>query len=176
MSQLTDEELMWNVAQGQLDDMSILFERYHLRIYNFLYQMVRDQAICEDITQNVFYKAIRYKHSYNKGNFASWIFKIARNNLSDYWVQQKKNNNNIAIDNISETIETDTNTNKEEITHLYSILDKLSNEDKELVVMNKLQGIKYEDIATQINSSPGAVKVKVHRILKKLRTHYFETA
>ena len=61
LKQLTDEELMHDVSKGNLDAMTFLFERYHLRIYNFLFQMVRDKAVCDDLTQNVFYKAIRYR-------------------------------------------------------------------------------------------------------------------
>ena len=41
--------------------------------------------------------------------------------------------------------------------------------------MNRFQGIKYDSIAQIIGSSEGAVKVKMHRIIKKLKTVYFET-
>ena len=163
---------MTAVAQGSLPQMSVLFDRYHKRIYNFLYQMVKDEAVCEDITQNVFYKAIKYKHSYRGGKFVSWIFKIARNNLADYFELQKRKQPNIAIEQLETPQEEGL---EEEVAHLYQALDALATADKELIVLSKIQGISYEDIAQMTDSSTGAVKVKTHRILKKLRTLYFET-
>ena len=54
-------------------------------------------------------------------------------------------------------------------------MGKLKVEEKELIVMNRIQGIKYDRIAEIIGSNEGAVKVKIHRIINKLRTVYFET-
>ena len=76
-------------AKGDLDQMRYLFDRYHLRIYNFFQKMVRNRSVSEDLTQDVFAKVIRYRSSYNHGNFASWIFTIARNIFSTYYQKQK---------------------------------------------------------------------------------------
>ncbi len=175
MKQLTDEELMHDVAGGNLDAMTFIFERYHLRIYNFLYQMLRDKDVAEDITQNVFYKAIRYRSSYKGGQFVSWIFKIARNLLSSHYQEKQRSFNNIKVDDLSEEIEINKRDSTEDIAHLHSVLKTLKEEDRELIIMNRLQGMKYDAIAVITNSTEGAVKVKVHRIIKKLRTVYFET-
>jgi RNA polymerase sigma-70 factor (ECF subfamily) len=55
------------------------------------------------------------------------------------------------------------------------VLNNLSDTDKELIIMNRIEGIKYEQIAEIIGSNTIAVKTKIHRIIKKLRTNYFET-
>jgi RNA polymerase sigma-70 factor (ECF subfamily) len=175
LKQLTDEQLMHDVAKGNLDAMTFIFERYHLRIYNFLFQMTRDKAVAEDLTQNVFYKAIRYKSSYQGGQFASWIFKIARNLFSDYYQKQKRSQHNVVFERIADE-DLDTSEDKtEDVAHLQTALKRLKAEERELIVMNRLQGMKYDKIAEITGSSEGAVKVKVHRIIKKLRTVYFET-
>jgi len=175
LKQLTDEELMHDVAGGNLDAMTFIFERYHLRIYNFLFQMTRDKAAAEDLTQNVFYKAIRYRTSYQGGQFVSWIFRIARNLFSDYYKKQKKSQNNVIFENLSDTDVTAKENRMEDVDHLHIALRRLNTEDRELIIMNRLQGIKYDKIAEITGSSEGAIKVKVHRIIKKLRTVYFET-
>ncbi len=175
MKQLTDEQLMHDVASGNLDAMSHIFERYHKRLYNFYFQMIRDRAICEDMVQTVFYKAIRYRTSYKGGQFVSWIFKIARNVFSDQYQKSKKTLNNVDIDLVTHKNEDNKVDQIEEIQHLHNALNRLDVEEKELIVMNRLQGIKYDRIAEIIGSSEGAVKVKVHRIIKKLKTVYFET-
>jgi len=166
---------MHDVSQGNLDAMTFIFERYHLRLYNFLVQMTRDKAVAEDLTQTVFYKAIRYRTSYKGGQFVSWIFKIARNVFSDHYQKSKKTLNNIDIDFVAHKSEDDVLDRKEELAHLHSALNRLNVEEKELIIMNRFQGIKYDQIAQITESSEGAVKVKVHRIIKKLKTVYFQT-
>ena len=175
LKQLTDEELMHDVSRGNIDAMAFLFERYHLRIYNFLFQMIRDKAVCDDLTQNVFYKAIRYRTSYKGGLFVSWIFKIARNIFSDYYQKQKSLQHNVEVEQLADENIEDTIGRTEETAHLYHAMKKLKVEDRELIVMNRIQGIKYKRIAEITGSSEGAVKVKIHRIINKLRTVYFET-
>jgi RNA polymerase sigma-70 factor (ECF subfamily) len=166
---------MQEVSEGNLDAMTLLFERYHTWIYNFLFQMIRDTAVCEDLTQNVFYKAIRYRGSYKGGKFASWIFSIARNLSADYFENLKKQREVLNLESVvSIAAESCVETN-EEVQKLYVVLDKLPIADKELVVMNRLQGMKYREIAVVLDSTEIAVKTKMHRILKKLRTLYFET-
>jgi RNA polymerase sigma-70 factor (ECF subfamily) len=165
---------MMAVAQGELQLMAELFERYHKRIYNFLLQMVGDRAVCEDLTQNVFYKAIKYKHSYRGGKFVSWIFRIARNNLADHFEKQKRLNQNIDVEALGERPESVQAPN-EEVAHLYQVMERLDVAEKELIIMHRIQGISYEDIAEMTGSTAGAVKVKAHRVVKKLRKIYFES-
>ena len=175
MTKPTDEALMHEVSEGNLDAMSVLFERYHTWIYNFLFQMVRDVAVCEDLTQNVFYKAIRYRRSYKGGKFASWIFSIARNLSADYFEKQKKQREVTKLDAVTMVEAEPCVEANEEIERLYVVLDKLPLADKELVVMNRLQGMKYRELAVILDSTEIAVEAKVHRILKKIRNLYFET-
>lgn len=175
MKQLTDEELMHIVSEGNLDAMTYIFDRYQVRLYNFYYQKVKDVAVCEDLTQNVFLKVIKYKHSYKGGKFVSWIFKIARNLFYDHYQEQKKTQPFENIDDVSSELNEESIEKEEEISHLMKVLNNLSDTDKELIIMNRIEGIKYEQIAEIIGSNTIAVKTKIHRIVKKLRTNYFET-
>ena len=176
MSQITDEEIMLKVAEGDLDQLRHLFDRYHLRIYNFFQKMVRNQAVSEDLTQDVFAKVIRYRSSYKQGNFAAWIFTIARNIFSSYYQKQKKERSHLINEEITDSGEVlVTEGNEEELSHLQRALLKLNPSERELIIMHRFQEIKYEQIAEIIGSSQGAVKVKVHRAIKKLKEIYFQT-
>jgi RNA polymerase sigma-70 factor (ECF subfamily) len=175
LNQLSDEELMEIVAGGNLDAMTQIFERYHIRLYNFFFQKIRDVAVCEDLTQNVFLKVIKYKHSYKGGKFVSWIFKIARNLFYDYYQEQKKSQPFEEIEAITGELDDETMERQEEVSHLMKTLNCLNEKDRELIVMNRIDGVKYEQIAEIIDSNAVAVKTKIHRIVKKLRTNYFET-
>ncbi|AXT57070.1 sigma-70 family RNA polymerase sigma factor [Aquimarina sp. AD1] len=163
------------VSNDDLDMMSILFDRYHIRIFNFLLKMTRDKDVSQDITQEVFYKAIKYRKSYKKGKFSSWIYTIARNIFSDHYQNQK--NKDQRLDEIEYKIErkeTD-HIEKEEIKEqLDNALKELNPNDRELVIMNRYQGIKYQEIAEITGSTTGAVKTKVHRAIHKLKDHYLQ--
>lgn len=135
LKQLTDEEIKLEIASGKLELLSILFDRYNLRIYNFFNKMVS-----EDLTQDVFIKVIRYRTSYKNGKFAAWIFTIARNIFSTYYQKTKKERTN-EIDNdkldANETLAAESN--QEAIDHLQKALLKLPNSDRELIVMHRYQ-------------------------------------
>ncbi len=166
---------MLDVSQGNLDAMAHIFERYNKRLYNFYFQMIRDKAICEDMTQTVFYKVMRYRESYRGGQFVSWIFRIARNEFSDYYQNSKKTLRNTDIEMVTSKSEDNFVDKNDNVSHLQEAIKILDKEERELIVLNRFQGLKYSKIAEITGSSEGAVKVKIHRIIKKLRTVYFKT-
>lgn len=172
MEAITDEELMQQVAEGDLDQLKILFERHHVHIFNFLHKMTRDRMLSEDLTQEVFYKIMMYRTTYAKGRFVAWMFTIARNNLKTYYSRNKEPYDSLEIQNekLLKTVEEE----PEDYTHLQRALDKLEAADRELLILNRLQEIKYNELAEIMGSTPGAVKTKVCRALKKLKTIYFE--
>ena len=63
---------------------------------------------------------------------------------------------------------------REDYSDLHLAINKLDPSDRELVILNRFQEIKYEELAEIVGSTPGAVKTKVSRALKKLKTIYIE--
>ena len=57
---------MQHVKDGNLSEMSELFERYNVKLYNYFLKLTRNKLISQDLTQNLFYRMIRYKNSYKK--------------------------------------------------------------------------------------------------------------
>jgi len=174
LENFTDEKLMQLVKQDKLDMMSHLFNRYHLRIYNFSLLMTRDKDISNDITQEVFYKAIKYRRTYKNAKFSSWIYSIARNLCNDHFRSLRKTEQK--IEDLRFTSEQDESHKIEPIgsvEQLNSALKKLSIGDRELIIMSRYQGMRYSEIAEITGSTVGAVKTKIHRALQKLKDHYF---
>lgn len=174
MENLTDEELMELVVEGNLDMMRQLFERYHIKIYNFCFQMTKDKDLSKDITQEVFYKVLKHRGTYRQNKFSSWIYAIARNLCKDHYKFLNKtrpiNDKDLKeMYKINDTI-TEPLGN---IRQLNFALDQLGNTDRELIVLAKYQGLKYHEIAKITNSTLGAVKTKMHRAMQKLKDAYF---
>ncbi len=172
MEAITDEELMQQVAEGKLDQLKILFERHHRHIFNFIHKMTGDRMLSEDLTQDVFYKIMKYRATYSKGRFIAWMFTIARNCVKTYYSRNK--NLYDSLDEQNEKLTRAVDGEPEDYTHLKRALDKLEASDREILILNKLQEIKYNELAGIVGSTPGAVKSKVCRALKKLKAIYFE--
>lgn len=173
MEKLTDEILMAQVANGNLDMLKILFERHHKHVFNFLHKMCGDRMLSEDITQEVFYKLMKYRTSYNNGKFVSWLFTIARNSMNTHF--RRVTNHTDDIDVMDYKLVADEEEQKD-YSDLHLAISQLDTSDRELVILNRFQEIKYEELAEIVGSTPGAVKTKVSRALKKLKTIYFQNS
>lgn len=171
MEQLTDEILMAKVAQGNLDVLKILFNRHHKHVFNFLHKMCGDKMLSEDLTQEVFYKLMKYRSSYNNGKFISWLFTIARNSMNTHFRRVSKNYEDLDTIDYKLIVQEE---EREDYSDLHLAINKLDPSDRELVILNRFQEIKYEELAEIVGSTPGAVKTKVSRALKKLKTIYIE--
>ena len=166
------------VKSGDLQQASLLFERYNKRIYNFLARMTMSKMLAEDLTQNVFLRMIKYRNSYREGNrFHSWIYQIARNVFSDHYQMHKnKFSGFVDVEKMSEVIadkeESMEQDEREKILH--RSLAMLNEEQRELLVLTRFQHLKYEEVAVIMDTTVANIKVKVHRAIQKLREHYFQ--
>jgi len=169
----TDEFLMTEVANGKLDQLKVLFEKHHVHVFNFLYQMSRDRMLSEDMTQEVFYKLMKYRATYQGGNFVSWMFTIARNGLKSHYSRNKSKASDLT--KVAYCISDDNSSLNDDYSHLHYALQQLETSDREVLILNRFQEIKYAELAAIVGSTPGAVKTKISRALKKLKLIYFQT-
>jgi RNA polymerase sigma-70 factor (ECF subfamily) len=175
---MTDEAIMEAVKSGDLQLASVLFDRYHKRIFNFLARMTMNRDVAEDLTQNVFLRMIKYRNSYKEGNkFHSWIYQVARNVFSDHYQMHKnKRNDFVEVERLSDELQ-DVNESlllDEQEKTLHQSLAMLNEEQRELLVLTRFQHLKYEEVALMMDTTVANIKVKVHRAIQKLREHYFE--
>ncbi len=174
---MTDEMIMEAVKNGDLQQASLLFERYHKRIFNFLARMAMDRDLAEDLTQNVFLRMIKYRGSYKEGlKFQSWIYQMARNIFSDHYQANKnKYSHFVDVEKMSNRIQ-DPQGNEEQ-EHREHLLQRsmalLNTDQRELLVLTRFQQMKYEEVAALMDTTVANIKIKVHRAIAKLREHYF---
>jgi RNA polymerase sigma factor (sigma-70 family) len=175
---MTDEMIMEAVKNGDLQQASLLFDRYHKRIFNFLAHMSMDRDLAEDLTQNVFLRMIKYRTSYKEGlKFQSWIYQMARNGFSDHYQANKNRYSNfIDVEKIRDRVadhqESEEQAQREQLLHRSMAL--LEEDQRELLVLTRFQQMKYEEVALIMETTVANIKVKVHRAIAKLREHYFQ--
>lgn len=177
---MTDEMIMEAVKSGDLQQASLLFDRYNKRIYNFLARMTMDRSLAEDLTQNVFLRVIKYRLSFKEDSrFQSWIYQVARNVFADHYQRQKvKGSDFVDMEKVSDYLPDNEEDmlmeEREKILHQSMAL--LTEEHRALLVLTRFQKMKYEEVAVIMDTSVANIKVKIHRAIAKLREHYFELA
>jgi RNA polymerase sigma-70 factor (ECF subfamily) len=177
VTDIPDEVIMQHVKDGNLSEMSVLFERYHLKLYNFFLRLTRNRDISHDLTQNLFYRMIKYKNSYkNELKVKSWMYQMARNLHIDYCKEEKRSEGLFLKTDFYPVDITDDNSGfpEEDYERLEDAFSALTIEQKEIIVLSRYQGLKYEEISLIINQSVPAIKVAMHRAIKRLRGIYFK--
>ena len=173
---------MLKVKNGDLDKMSLLFERYHKPLFGFLFHMTGERESSEDMMQNVFLRMLKYRNGFaGTGEFKTWMYHLARNILNDHFKKHKKMPVLQKLTDFEEKIEGADHVGrqferKQEMKTLLSAMKLLSTENRELLMLCRFQELKYNEIAQVLNISEGAVKVRVYRALGQLKENYLKIA
>jgi RNA polymerase sigma-70 factor (ECF subfamily) len=172
VTRVTDEALMRAVRDGDLGRLAMLFERHHVALFDFLARVTGDRTAAEDLTQDVFVRMLKYRGTFrNDGRFETWMFHIARNARADYFRRRAAVAlNDDAIDAASDVPSPADRIERDEQTALLRrALLQLREDKRELIVLARYRGMKYEGIAELLGVEVGTVKVRLHRALKELR-------
>ena len=135
--------------------------------YRLAYTYVKNQQDALDIVQEAICKALESQHKLkNPDGIKSWFYKIVVHTALDFL--RKSNKMVLTEDEILEDIGGSSSDNYED-TDLMSALDRLSNENKTIVVLRYFEAMKLQDIASIMNIPESTVKTKLYSSLKKLR-------
>jgi RNA polymerase sigma-70 factor (ECF subfamily) len=171
----TDTELMIQVRNGEIGKLGVLFERHHRPLYAFFVRLTGSRPLAEDLVQEVFVRLLKYRHTFRGGEFSPWIFRLARNAAADHYARRRPEDplpedGNEPVSGqplVSETVVQD-----EQQARLRVALGRLTPEKRELLLLARFELLPYEEIARLLDTTVGAVKVRVHRALKDLRQAY----
>jgi RNA polymerase sigma factor (sigma-70 family) len=151
----------------------LLYDRYCDRIHRFVYARLRDRAAAEDVTAEVFFKALRGIGSYRPaaGPFSAWLYRIAGNAVIDH-VRARRPTVSLELEmdttDPSSPVE-DQAIDRVEVAHVYRAIDELSHAQRTAVVLRLERDLPIAEIAGHMNRSEGAVKLLLHRGLIALR-------
>jgi RNA polymerase sigma-70 factor (ECF subfamily) len=171
---------MLRVKAGDLEKLGLLFERYHRVLYGFLFHMTYNKEGSEDMVQTVFYKMLKYRNSFTgDGEFMAWMYQIARNVLKDSYKKKSENVLHYDVMEFADRIDAGVSTEeqldmKQTRTELHRAMNKLSDDHREVLIMSRLQELKYQEIALILQTTEGAVKVRAHRAMQELKHVYLK--
>lgn len=174
---ITDDKLVASYAKGNNEAFDILLKRHQDKVFNYIFKIVKNEDIANDIFQDTFVKAImtikqgRYTEN---GKFPAWISRIAHNLIIDYYRQEKSENmQSCDVEEIDilnkkelseETIEDVIITDQihSDVKHLVKILPDLQ---REVLLMRYYKNMSFKEIAeatgVSINTALGRMRYAI---------------
>lgn len=181
LNRLSDYELLHNYISGNEISINILLDRHRKRIFDYIYMMVKNQDVADDIFQETLIKVVRFvregRYTEN-GKFLSWVLRIAHNQVIDYFRQKKQRNNisegDAGYDLLNHPKFSDRTVEERLITDqieadVRKLIDFLPSEQKEVVLMRYYMGLSFKEIAEQTNVSINTALGRMRYALINLR-------
>ena len=175
----SEEELVKR-AQHNREAFGELYEINYKRIFNYALKRTANVQLSLDITSATFFKAMNQINKYRWRDipFAAWLYRIASNEINDYY--RREGRRNISIDKISELADDtdfadEVNQAEEELSKheefllLHKKLAELPSMYQEVIVLKFFEKKKIKDIVEILGKKEGTIKSLLHRGIEKLR-------
>ena len=151
----------------------LLYEKYYKPIYLFVYKRVDGKDTTEDLTSQVFLKAMVNlpKYQFKGVPFSAWLFRIASNEINLYFrTSQKQRAVNLeegGIDRLADGITKDDDIDK--VALVVKCINTLSEKDLEIIELRFFEKNSFKEVAYILGIKETNAKVRVHRIIEKLK-------
>jgi RNA polymerase sigma-70 factor (ECF subfamily) len=172
-----DRALVWDAQHGRADAATALIERYYPRIYSFVSHLTYGRANAEDLTQEVFARALKALGRFNgQYQFEHWLLRIAKN---------------LCIDEARRNVRSAEPTDPDELPELEGVpapdyvwesvsrelvasvvrraLAALPSRQRAVLIMREMEGMSYADIAQVVGTNPRGVEATLSRARARLR-------
>ncbi len=183
-SQLDDAVIMMRVRDGDISGYEYLMQKYRRPVMHFLYRMVHNQAVAEELAQEVFLRVYRARATYRaEARFTTWMYRIATNLAVNHARDTKYESaaHNVYLDepdsesgtrpdvaDDTPNIEHDL-VQTEKFRAIRAQVDALPERQRTAVLMHKFQGLDYREIGRVLKLSESATKSLLFRAYQTLR-------
>lgn len=159
------------------EDFAAWFRDHRRVVYRYVRFRVSTRAVAEDVTSEVFFKALRSLDRYDAGRAAprTWLLRIARNAVTDHFRALKRRGSlHVSLDRIPDLVADAASPEErilkeERIQALLNGARSLGENDREVLSLRYGAGLSNGEIAEMLDITVNAVAVRVHRALKRLR-------
>ncbi len=178
---MEDYELVKRFVNGDVNSIEILINRHKNKVYTYIFMIVKDKQLAEDIFQDTFVKVIaslRKGRYQEKGIFSSWVVRIAHNLIIDHFRKAKQlrtyssedgemdifNSQKLSAETVEDLIITD-----QIVSDLRKIIDLLPQEQKEVIMLRHYGNLSFKEIAEQTGVSINTALGRMRYALINLR-------
>ena len=183
-SQMDDAGLLAALQAGELGAFNALVARHQRSLINFFYHLCWDRQGAEDCVQEVFLRVYSHLDSYEpQAKFTTFLFRIARNLWIDRMRTAAVHGKPLSLEassggegralqeRVASRVQTPVEilAREEQQDALRRAIDQLPEEQKAVVILSEIQGMKYHDIGEILGVPVGTVKSRMHTAMEKLK-------
>lgn len=168
--------LIKRIQKGDADAFGQLYDRFHDPVYAYVLRQTGSPADAEDITAGVFLYVLEKigGFTWRGAGFAAWLFRIARNDVLDYFRRQGKNAREVtlteeALGRPSAILVEDQAEAAWDERRLRRAIASLSEEQQQVMLLKLMMNLSNMQVGGVLGKSEGAVKALTHRALLALR-------
>lgn len=168
---INEKSVISSCQSGKLEDFGLLYEGYVKKIYNFIYYKTYNREVAEDITSQVFFKALSKINKFdNSGSFSAWLYTIARNTIIDYYRAYHPQSD---IDDFwdledNTKIEKDLDV-KADLDKVKLYMNKLDSGQREIIMLRIWEEMSYKEISQITGKSEENCRMIFSRTIAKIR-------
>lgn len=168
------ENYIEKIAEGSKAALSLLYEQTHSAVYGFALSILKNRQDAEDVEHDTYIQVWRAASRYvPEGKPLAWIFTITRN-LALMRLRERKRVVAVSPEDWQSMFADETAADQENRQILELLLETLSDEERQIVVLHAMTGLKHREIAELLQLGLPTVLSKYNRALKKLRKAWKE--
>jgi RNA polymerase sigma-70 factor, ECF subfamily len=181
-AELSDAEVMLRVQTGDAAAFDYLVGKFRRAMIGFMYRMARNQAVAEELAQEVFLRVYRSRQTYAaEAKFSTWLYRIATNLAVNHARDSRNEKAGVSLDAVDEetgqTIDVADQApgaeqemlRRERMAAIRRHVEELPERQRLAVVMHKYQELDYREIARVLKLSESATKSLLFRAYETLR-------
>ena len=163
------ENCIAQIAAGDRDALTLLYQQTSAAVYGFALSILKNKQDAEDVLQDTYIQIWNAAGSYTpQGKPLAWIFTITRN-LALMRMRERSRTVAIAPEDWQSLFADEPAVTSEDQLVLVSLIETLSDQERQIVVLHAMTGLKHREIAELLNLRLPTVLSKYNRALKKLR-------
>jgi RNA polymerase sigma-70 factor (ECF subfamily) len=175
---VSDENLMLSYASGDVTAFENLYVRHKGPVYRYILNLCRNEAIAEELFQEVWMKVINARECYQvKAKFTTYLYRLAHNQFIDHYRKQNVRiveDQSVELDDLEQDQPSKNNPEKQTqtiqtINKLSELLDTLPNEQREVFFLREEAGMSVPKIAETLGINQEVAKSRLRYAISKLR-------
>ncbi|MFO7917865.1 MAG: sigma-70 family RNA polymerase sigma factor [Anaerolineae bacterium] len=176
------ERALLRRARNDPQALRALYDHYFPKVYAYTSYRVGRVQDAEDIVADVFLTAVDKLDMFRwrgEGSFAAWLFRIARNRVSDFYRRGRGSEEGVALEDLpclasSALLPADAIARKERFAHLRRLIDTLSPRRREVILLRFFGGLRNKEIAALLELDERTVASHLCRGLRDLHRQYVD--
>jgi len=181
MEDYSDKKLMKLVVERNTKAFRLLYQRYEIQIFNFIFRYTGNRELAQDLLQETFTRVWFAAHTFDlrKGNFRGWLFKVALNNTQNEMSKKQYSYQYIDVTEMKDSGHEPKYAEKEQPdmklenlelkNTILKALGKLTPHLREIIILKHYQQLKFREIAEITSTPEGTLKARFHRAIAQLK-------